>query len=343
MVVSGASAMTSVDPSLPTVPTLVGSSALFRAFRERLTKVGGTDVTVLVTGESGSGKGLAARALHDSSARAGRAFVGVNLAAIPAALVESELFGHEQGAFTGADRRRDGCFRRAEGGTLLLDDVGLLAPEAQVKLLRVLQERQVEPLGSEGPVDLDVRVVATSGVDLLELVKERAFREDLYYRLAVVPLEVPPLRAHLEDLPELVRALGVRVQERVGCPARPLTPEALERLVRHPWPGNVRELENALERVSVLHPPASAGAPALAVAASEFDFLDEATAGVVDELAARALAHGIDPETLTRAIMRRAVSEHRGNISAAARMVGLTRRAFEYRLGRSDETSDDTP
>jgi two-component system response regulator HydG len=319
----------------PAPPELIGSSELFRAFRERLAQVAATEVTVLVSGESGSGKGLAARALHAASPRRDGPFVAVNLAAVPAQLVESELFGHERGAFTGAERARRGCFRRAEGGTLLLEDVDLLPGDAQVKLLRVLQERQVEPLGAEGPADVDVRVVATTGVDLRLRVQEDAFREDLYYRLAVVPLEVPPLRSHLEDLPELALALAERAARRVGQPVRPLSPDALERLRRHPWPGNVRELENALERVSVLPPaPAADGAPA-PVSPEELGFLDESTDGVADELAARALAHGIDPETLTRAMMSRALEEHRGNVSAAARAVGLTRRAFEYRLERS--------
>jgi DNA-binding NtrC family response regulator len=332
--------MTTHDPRPPAAPRPIGSSELFRAFLARLEQVASADVTVLLSGESGSGKGLAAQALHAWSRRAAGPFVSVNLAAIPPTLVESELFGHERGAFTGAARAREGCFRRAEGGTLLLDDIGLLPPEAQVKLLRVVQERVVEPLGAEVPIPVDVRVVATSGVDLLRRVQEGAFREDLYYRLAVVPLDVPPLRAHLEDLPELAAALAQRIGARLGRPARTLGPEALERLARHAWPGNVRELENALERVSVLPPEPSEenGCPESdVVGPAELDFLDEATDGVVDDLAAKALAHGIDSETLTRAMMVRALAEQRGNVSAAARCVGLTRRAFEYRLGRIHE------
>ncbi len=308
---------------------LIGSSPLYCEFLERLSQVARSDATVLVTGESGSGKGQVARVLHARSRRAAQPFVSVHLAAVSPSLVESELFGHERGAFTGAVRDRAGSFRRASGGTLLLDDVGLLPGEAQVKLLRVLQERQVDPLGGEAPIDVDVRVVATSGSDLGALVRSGGFREDLYYRLAVVPLEVPPLRVHLEDLPEIAEHALRCIGERLGLPPRRLSQAALERLAQHPWPGNVRELENALERVLVL---GSKDEAAPEVGPEEFDFLAESTAGVVEVLAASALAHGLDLESIGRAMMACALEQHRGNVSAAARQVGLTRRAFEYRL-----------
>ncbi len=308
-------------------------SELYRDFLARLDQVAGTEATVLLSGESGSGKGFAAERIHAKSLRSDKPFVVVNLAAVSPTLIEAELFGHEKGAFTGADRARKGFFRRAEGGTLVLDEVALLPPEAQVTLLRVLQERVVEPLGGEQPIPVDVRILATSGGDLDAEVASGGLRGDLYYRLAVVPLEVPPLRAHLEDLPDLITALSAGITRRLGIEARPVSDEALARLAEHPWPGNVRELENALERVAVMGITSSLES---SVAAKEFAFLEEAVRGVADELAARALAHGLDLENLEKAMIRAALTEHRGNISAAARQIGLTRRAFEYRLPKPD-------
>ena len=239
-------------PTQPKPPALLGESEAFRAFRDELVRVAASDATVLLRGESGVGKGLAATALHHASPRAGAPLVTVHLGALSETLVESELFGHEKGAFTDAHQARSGAFRRAEGGTLVLDDVDLLPPLAQVKLLRVLQERVVEPLGAEAPVPIDVRVVATTTRDLARLVEDGEFRADLYFRLDVVPLEVPPLRARLSDLPALAEALAGRIAQRLSVAARPLSAMALERLRAHGWPGNVRELENALERVLVL-------------------------------------------------------------------------------------------
>jgi len=310
------------------------ASELYREFLARLDQVAQTEATVLLTGESGSGKGFAAERIHSHSPRRDGPCVTVNLAAVSPSLIEAELFGHERGAFTGADRVRQGFFRRADGGTLVLDEIALLPLEAQVTLLRVLQERVVEPLGSEKAIPIDVRILATSSADLTARVAEGRVRSDLYYRLAVVPLEVPPLRARLEDLPELVALLSESVSARIGLPPRPISPEALARLADHAWPGNVRELENALERVTVLG--AGESRP---VEPEEFDFLDESVAGVADELAARALAHGLGVETIEKAMIQAAFAQHRGNLSAAARQIGLTRRAFEYRLPPKDSLS----
>ena len=314
------------------------SSELYREFLARLDRVAETEATVLLTGESGSGKGFAADRIHGKSARRDKPLVAVNLAAVSPSLIEAELFGHERGAFTGADRARKGFFRRAEGGTLILDEIALLPLEAQVTLLRVLQERVVEPLGAEAPIPVDVRIIATSANDIEARVAEGKVRSDLYYRLAVVPLEVPPLRAHLEDLPNLVLELSGVVANRLGVAARPLSPEALSRLAEHPWPGNVRELENAIERVTVLGASGTGSSGAELVAPEEFDFLIQATAGVAEELATRALAHGLNLETLEKAMIQAALAEHRGNLSAAARQIGLTRRAFEYRLPRAEDS-----
>ncbi len=298
-------------------------------FLGQLDTVAGSEATVLLVGESGSGKSLAAKRLHEQSQRAEGPYVSVHLGALPASLIESELFGHVKGAFTDARRDRLGAFRRAEGGTLVLEDLTLLPQEFQVKLLRALQERVVEPLGGEGPVPINVRFAATTHADLLGEVESGRFREDLYYRLAVVTLEVPPLRARIPEIPGLATRLLKRIADRLGATARPLGAQAMERLTSHAWPGNVRELENALERVTALR----AGGGEIEVA--EFDFLEESLSGVSEELARRALSHGIGLLEFEQALLARALEESRGNVSAASRAVGLTRRAFEYRLEKS--------
>jgi len=315
---------------------LIGSCEAFRAFADALARVAVSEAGVLLQGESGSGKGQAARALHALSPRAEAPLALVNLAAVAPTLIESALFGHERGAFTGADRARPGLFRAAEGGSVVLDDIDLLPREAQVKLLRVLQEKVVEPLGSETPVPVDARVIATTNRDLKREAAEGRFREDLYYRLAVVTLDVPPLRARTADLPELATALSERVSARAGVPLRAVGAGALERLAKHPWPGNVRELENALERAHVLGP--KDGSP---IEAGELAFLDEALNGVADDLAHAALAAGLSIDAFALAMMDLALAEERGNVSAAARRVGLTRRAFDYRMAHRDEKQED--
>ena len=307
-----------------------GTSDLYRDLVLQLERLAVSDVTVLLSGESGTGKGMAARRLHEQGGHREGPFVVANLAALAPTLVESTLFGHEKGAFTDAHREREGLFRRADGGTIVLDDVDLLTPEVQMKLLRTLQERVVEPLGASAPVPVRVRVVATTNRDLAAEVDEGRFRQDLYWRLAVVILEIPPLRARRDDVAAFARHLLPRIAERIGVETRELSEEALERLREHPWPGNVRELENAIERALVAESEAEGP-----LGAEDFDFLDEARCGVEGELAARALAHGLTVESMTRAMMERALEEQRGNVSAAARQVGLTRRAFEYRLGQS--------
>jgi len=320
---------------------MVGGGPVFARFEAALAQVAPSDVTVLIQGESGSGKNLAARVLHELSGRAAGPFVEVHLAALAPTLIESELFGHEAGAFTGAREARRGRFERADRGTLVLDGVEHLPNEVQAKLLRVLQERTVEPLGAEEPRPVDLRLVATSTADLAGLAAAGRFREDLYYRLAVVRLEVPPLRARPEDLPALAERLIARAALRLGVGRRPLSPDALARLCEHPWPGNVRELENALERVLILVDPLGDGALAAhgrrsgpAIAARELDFLREAVDGVPERIARETLAHGIALETLERAVLDLALREHHGNVAAAARRLGLTRRAFEYRLAK---------
>jgi two-component system response regulator HydG len=323
----------------PSVP-LSGSSAAWRAFATRLDQAARSEATVLLQGESGTGKSVAARLLHQQGSRRAGPLIAADLAARAPSLLEAALFGHERGAFTDAGRERRGLFRRAEGGTIVLDDVDLLPLPLQAKLLRALQERVVEPLGAEESVPIDVRVVATTNRELAEEVAAGRFRQDLYYRLAVVTLSLPPLRARTEDVRALVEGLVPSVARRLGVRERAFSEAALVRLEEHPWPGNVRELENAVERVLVLIDGSGPEGPG-AVAAEELDFLAEGARGMARELASKALSHGLTVEAMTQAMLEHALEEQRGNVSAAARQVGLTRRAFDYRLGRASAENGD--
>jgi len=231
---------------------MVGSSPALLALLDRVDSVARTDATVLILGETGTGKELIARAVHDRSARKERPLVKVNCSAISAGLVESELFGHVKGAFTGALERRVGRFELADGGTVFLDEVGDLPPDTQVKLLRVLQEREFEPVGSNRTVRVDVRVIAATNRDLEAAVREGRFRADLFYRLNVVPLPVPPLRERRSDIPQLAAFFLARYAARFGKKVNGLSPDAAARLLAYEWPGNVRELQNVIERAVVL-------------------------------------------------------------------------------------------
>jgi PAS domain S-box-containing protein len=231
---------------------LVSRSAAMRRILEVLPAVAESDCTVLIEGETGTGKELLARAIHGASRRRQRPFVAVNCSAIPETLLEAELFGVRTGAYTGADRDRPGRFARATGGTLLLDEVGEISGAVQVKLLRVLQEHSVEPLGSSSPLAVDVRVIAATNRDLKALVRAGSFREDLYYRVNVVRLELPPLRRRREDVPLLAEHFVATLNRRQGRALQGFSAEAMALLVAHDWPGNVRELENAVEHAFVL-------------------------------------------------------------------------------------------
>ena len=211
-----------------------------------------TDATILVSGESGTGKELLARRIHNQSPRSSGAFIAVNCAALPQSLAESELFGHEKGAFTGADRRRPGRFEQANGGTLFLDEIGELSEEIQAKLLRAIEERTVERVGGGAPVALDIRLVAATNRDLDALVRDGLFRSDLYFRLNVISVELPPLRDRPSDIALLAPILTAKIAERLGLPAKELSEDALETLGESSWPGNVRELRNALERALIV-------------------------------------------------------------------------------------------
>ncbi|MCB9648609.1 MAG: sigma-54-dependent Fis family transcriptional regulator [Deltaproteobacteria bacterium] len=234
------------------VDGIVGASEAMRRIMDRVERVAPTDATVLVLGESGTGKELIARAIHARSRRKDAPFVAVNCAAIPEGLIESELFGHEKGAFTGASRHHEGLVESAHGGTLFLDEVGELPPSAQARLLRVLQESEVRQVGSNKTRKVDVRVIAATHRDLPELVRAGAFREDLYFRLRVLDIRLPPLRERPEDLPQLADHLLAKACHKVGRSGLSLSPEALAAMAAHPWPGNVREMENAIERAVIL-------------------------------------------------------------------------------------------
>jgi two-component system response regulator AtoC len=221
-------------------------------FAQLITQIASTPTTVLITGESGTGKELVARAIHARSDRRAEPFVAVNVAAIPDTLVESELFGHEKGAFTGAHAKKLGRFEVAHGGTVFLDEIGTLRMDLQAKLLRVLQEREIERLGGIRPVPVDVRILAATNVNLRTAVRARTFREDLYYRLNVVPIHVPPLRERREDIPALVEHFVRKIARECNRDVRGVSAGALEVLTRYDWPGNVRELENVLHRAVVL-------------------------------------------------------------------------------------------
>ncbi|HVN41405.1 MAG TPA: sigma-54 dependent transcriptional regulator [Steroidobacteraceae bacterium] len=230
-----------------------GRSPAIARVRRLVEQVAPYDTTVLVLGESGTGKERVARHVHELSGRAGRSFVPVNCGAIPVDLLESELFGHEKGAFTGAVNTRIGRFEHAEGGTLFLDEIGDMNLSMQVKLLRVLQERTYERVGSNVTRQCNVRIIAATHRDLDQLIRQGQFREDLYYRLSVFPIEIPPLRERLEDLPELIEALSIAVAQTRGATVS-ISPAATDALAEYPWPGNVRELANLIERLAILCP-----------------------------------------------------------------------------------------
>ena len=233
---------------------IIGKSGAMQEVYKVLGKVAPSDVTVLITGESGTGKELVARAIHYNSRRLGKPFLAINCAAIPRELLESELFGFEKGAFTGATERKIGKFEQANGGTLFLDEIGDMPLELQAKLLRVLQEREVTRTGGNAVIHVDVRIVAATNQELKEKVRVREFREDLFYRLNVVPIALPALRERREDIPLLVEFFLQRAREEMGSATQGCTEEAMALLKRHPWPGNVRELENTLQRAALLSP-----------------------------------------------------------------------------------------
>ena len=315
---------------------LIGSGPAMRRVFATIQKVAETDLTVLIRGESGTGKELVAQALHQHSARKQAPFVAVNCAAISRELVESELFGHEKGAFTGAEARRVGRFEAAHGGTNFLDEIGDMAPETQATVLRVLQERSFERVGGTKPLAVDVRVVAATHRDLERDVKEGRFREDLYYRLQVVEIELPPLRERPEDVPALAMRFLEQLAERHGRPGRRLAPSALAALSAHAWPGNVRELRNVVERAAVLATGEEVEAADLMLAGARPGAAPAVDAG--DPGFAEAKRTAID--RFERDFLLRALRENDGNISRTAEAIGMVRQSLQQKireLGLRDE------
>jgi len=321
----------------PARDDMVGESAAMHDIRDTISRVAPTEARLLITGENGSGKELVARALHEQSRRAGAAFVEVNCAAIPEELIESELFGHVKGSFTGAIANRTGKFEQADGGTLFLDEIGDMSLAAQAKVLRVLQEGKLEKVGGNETRIVDVRVIAATNKDLLSEARQNRFREDLFYRLNVVPIRVPPLRERREDIVLLVHYFVERIGAGLGQRPKIVSPAALAKLMQHPWPGNVRELRNLVERMLILtrgdriepddvplDPPGATGAPNDVFLHSTFQaFKDE----------------------VERLYLVRKLAENDGNISKTARALEMQRsnlykKIEKYGLAKPGDNED---
>jgi DNA-binding NtrC family response regulator len=314
-------------------PNVVARSAKMQEVLATAERVAQTNSTVLLGGESGVGKDLVARAIHEKSRRASGPFIKINSTAIPENLLESELFGYEKGAFTGATTSKPGKFELADKGTLFLDEIGDVPAATQVKLLRVLQEREFERLGGTRTIKVDVRLVAATNRDLRAALEEGTFREDLYYRLNVVPIDIPPLREHKEDIPDLVSLFLARQAHDSGSKITGVSPAAMKILVEHHWPGNVRELQNVMERAAAL-----AAGPVLE--ASDVH-IDSARAKPADS-AGNFLPDGVTLEHWEDEMIREALRRADGNKSQAARLLGLSRNALRYRLSKIgiDDESD---
>src|ERR1700674_3256376 len=306
-------------------PNIVAISPKMQEVLATVERVAPTNSTVLLGGESGVGKDLIARAIHEKSRRASGPFVKINSTAIPENLLESELFGYEKGAFTGAVASKPGKFELADKGTLFLDEIGDVPPVTQVKLLRVLQEREFERLGGTRTVKVDVRLIAATNKDLREALEQGTFREDLYYRLNVVPIDIAPLRERREDIPDLATLFISRFTGEAGKPVEGITPEAMQILVNFHWPGNVRELENIVERACALAP-----GPVLKVDDIHLDVRPaRATNGT-----GNFLPEGMTLEQWEDEMIRESLRRANGNKSQAARLLGLSRNALRYRLSK---------
>jgi two-component system, NtrC family, response regulator AtoC len=304
---------------------IVGRSRAVQELLRKIELVARSKSTILVTGETGTGKELVARAIHARSAQREMPLIKVNCAAIPEALLESELFGHVKGAFTGATANRRGRFALADGGTIFLDEIGTLGLPVQAKLLRVLQEREFEPVGSERTESVDVRVIAATNRDLRAMVADGRFQEDLFYRLSVIPIELPPLRARTEDVPLLVEHFLQKHAQRLGRRIDAIEPLALERLASYRWPGNVRELENAVERAVVL----ATGSVIDAAAISMAEAPGAAAAGGLPSARLHANVEWAEQESV-----RRALRQSGGVKKDAAELLGISQRALSYYLGK---------
>jgi len=302
--------------------TMVGESVAMRALRKQISVVAPTDGRVLISGQSGAGKELVARAIHAQSRRAAAPFIEVNSAAIPEELIESELFGHVKGSFTGATAAKKGKFELADGATLFLDEVSDMSPNVQAKVLRVLEEQRFEPVGSNTPISVDVRVIAATNKRLDEEIEKGTFRADLFFRLNVIPFEVPPLRERLEDVPLLVEHFSQRFTNAYGRKPKKFEPEAIEIMQRYSWPGNVRELRNTIERVVIMHQSQRVSArdlPAFGDAeppASSYRFPSFKEAS----------------DAYHREFIQRKLDEADGNVSRAAESMGIDRSHLYRRM-----------
>ena len=342
----GAVAAAEAGEKLP----LIGRSPAMQDIYRTIARLMGTDLTVMITGESGTGKELVARALHTLGKRRHGPFVAINMAAIPRELVESELFGHEKGAFTGAIQRSSGRFEQAEGGTLFLDEIGDMPPEAQTRLLRVLQEGEYTRVGGRTPIRANVRIVAATHHDLRRLIRQGQFREDLFYRINVVPIRLPPLRERTEDIPELIRHFLASAAAE-GLPSKSIDPVAMDRLKAYRWPGNVRELENLVRRLAALHADEVVNVEAIeaeladtTVAAGEAAEDKGGSLGLSVErhLAAYFSAHGggLPPtglyervlQEIERPLIALTLKATRGNQVRAADLLGLNRNTLRKKI-----------
>jgi two-component system nitrogen regulation response regulator GlnG len=329
---------------------LIGRSPAMQEIYRLLARLMQTDLTVLISGESGTGKELVAHALHDYGKRRSGPFVAINMAAIPRELIESELFGHEKGAFTGANTRNAGRFEQAEGGTLFLDEIGDMPMEAQTRLLRVLQQGEYTTVGGRTPIKTDVRIVAATNKDLRILIQQGLFREDLYFRLNVVPLRLPPLRERPEDIPDLIRHF-FKLAEREGLPNKQIETVAIERLKRYRWPGNVRELENLARRLAALYPQETITiavidnelAPPTPTPVSEESRSEDNLSAAVERYLNKyfgGFADGLPPPGLYHRILREieypllsaALAATRGNQIRAADLLGVNRNTLRKKI-----------
>ena len=303
---------------------IIGKSEKMKELFDLLAQVAPTDATVLILGESGTGKELVANALHHNSPRANQPFIKVACAALPETLLESELFGHEKGAFTGAIARKEGRFQLAHRGAIFLDEVGEMSATTQAKILRVLQEKEFEPLGSTRTVKVDVRVIAATNKDLEKEVREGRFREDLFYRLNVVPVSLPPLRERKEDIPALASHFLSIYREKNKKELREISGKALDLLVRYDWPGNIRELENCIERAVVI-------ARGEIIAPADLPPQIQALSSEKEELGVH-FPSGISLQEVEKALILKTLEDTGGNRSRAAEILGINRRTLQMKL-----------
>ncbi len=315
------------------VEGIVGNSPAIRRMLEMIHTVAPSEATVLITGKSGTGKELVARAIHNQSRRKDGPWVAVNCAALTESLLESELFGHEKGAFTGADKRRDGRFLQADGGTLFLDEIGEISLLMQVKLLRAIQQREIQRVGGDATLKVDVRIVAATNRNLLDEVAAGRFREDLYYRLNVVSIQVPSLQERREDIPLLAEHFLKVFGERNRKDVKGFTPKAMDMLVKYPWPGNVRELENAVERAVVLLFGSTISERELPLAVTQAYEREEASPPAV-------LPEGATLEEVEREAILRMLDSVGDNKSEAAKRLGISRKTLHTKLKRYGQESD---